>query len=302
MIEKFYSNGKVLITGEYGVLDGALSLALPTKFGQSLTVKKTDTEMLRWESFDEKNALWFEGNFDLIKEKNIRSTAPDIAEIVLKILLAAKQLNSNFLFSHSGYHIQTKLDFPKTWGLGSSSTLIHTIAQWANIDPYTLLWNSFSGSGYDIACAVHHTPILYQVYDKKPIVKEVVFNPIFKDAIYFIHLNKKQNSREGIAAYRNLTFDREKFIFKVTALTQQFISCTKEQDFKDLMVTHEKIVSDILKLTPIKELQFADYEGAIKSLGAWGGDFIMAVGSKETPRYFKKKGYPTILTYTEMIL
>jgi mevalonate kinase len=28
----FYSNGKLLLTGEYLVLDGAKSLALPTKF------------------------------------------------------------------------------------------------------------------------------------------------------------------------------------------------------------------------------------------------------------------------------
>ena len=32
--QTFYSNGKLLITGEYVVLDGAKALALPTKFGQ----------------------------------------------------------------------------------------------------------------------------------------------------------------------------------------------------------------------------------------------------------------------------
>ena len=37
--QTFYSNGKLLITGEYVVLDGAKALALPTKFGQSLLVK-----------------------------------------------------------------------------------------------------------------------------------------------------------------------------------------------------------------------------------------------------------------------
>ena len=38
--QTFYSNGKLLITGEYVVLDGAKALALPTKFGQSLVVKQ----------------------------------------------------------------------------------------------------------------------------------------------------------------------------------------------------------------------------------------------------------------------
>ena len=40
--QSYYSNGKLLITGEYAVLDGALSLALPTKFGQELNVFQTE--------------------------------------------------------------------------------------------------------------------------------------------------------------------------------------------------------------------------------------------------------------------
>ena len=34
----FYSPGKLLLTGEYVVLDGAKSLAIPTIFGQSLNI------------------------------------------------------------------------------------------------------------------------------------------------------------------------------------------------------------------------------------------------------------------------
>jgi mevalonate kinase len=41
MKETFYSNGKLLITGEYLVLDGATAFALPTKIGQNLIVEKT---------------------------------------------------------------------------------------------------------------------------------------------------------------------------------------------------------------------------------------------------------------------
>ena len=42
MEKTFYSNGKLLITGEYLVLDGAKALALPTKYGQYLTVEFLD--------------------------------------------------------------------------------------------------------------------------------------------------------------------------------------------------------------------------------------------------------------------
>ena len=36
--KEFYAHGKLLLTGEYAVLDGALSLALPTQYGQRMEV------------------------------------------------------------------------------------------------------------------------------------------------------------------------------------------------------------------------------------------------------------------------
>ena len=44
MKKEFYSNGKLLITGEYLVLDGAKAFALPTKFGQNLIVEKGNNQ------------------------------------------------------------------------------------------------------------------------------------------------------------------------------------------------------------------------------------------------------------------
>ena len=43
---KFYSNGKLLITGEYFVLNGALSLALPTVYGQHLEINDNDSNII----------------------------------------------------------------------------------------------------------------------------------------------------------------------------------------------------------------------------------------------------------------
>ena len=64
-MKSFYSNGKLLLTGEYVVLDGALSLAVPTPRGQSMSVRKTDSGKLRWKSRDEKGKIWFESIFDM---------------------------------------------------------------------------------------------------------------------------------------------------------------------------------------------------------------------------------------------
>ena len=167
----FYSNGKLLLTGEYLVLDGAQSLAMPTKFGQDLIIEKIKEPQIIWASFTHEADCWFEAVFDLPKlrlssctfNSDKEGSAEMIAETLLDILQEAKRLNPDFLKTDGGFVIQTKLTFPRNWGLGSSSTLINSVASWANVDAFQLLWNSFKGSGYDIACAQNNTPILYQI-------------------------------------------------------------------------------------------------------------------------------------------
>ena len=309
-MRNFYSNGKLLLTGEYFVLDGAKSLAVPTKFGQDLSVEKIKESQLIWGSFTHEGACWFEAIFDLTKFRLVSCTfnsetegnAEVIAETLLEILKEARSLNPNFLNSENGHVVKTTLTFPRNWGLGSSSTLINSIASWAKVDPFKLLWNSFKGSGYDIACAQNDVPILYQIKDEKPTVHQVVFNPIFKENLFFVHLNVKQNSREGIAKFRERNQNIEKEIEIISGISDAFLEATSLEDFNRLIIEHERIVSSIIKLKPVKEKLFPDYFGEIKSLGAWGGDFILATGNSATPAYFKNKGFETILTYAEMVL
>ncbi len=306
----FYSNGKLLLTGEYLVLDGAKSLAVPTKFGQDLVVEKIQESEIIWGSFTHTGECWFEAVFDLKKLRLINCTYNSdkegsggvIAETLLEILKEAKKLNPDFLESENGFLVKTNLTFPRNWGLGSSSTLINSIASWAKVDAFKLLWNSFKGSGYDIACAQNHTPIFYQIENKQPIVEQVVFNPNFKENLYFLYLNEKQDSKEGIAKFResNINFDEE--IKRISEISDEFLKTESLKSLEKLIVEHESIISSIIKLKPVKERLFPDYFGEIKSLGAWGGDFVLVTGNKETPAYFKNKGFEIILTYSEMIL
>lgn len=306
----FYSNGKLLLTGEYLVLDGAQSLAMPTKFGQDLSIEKIKESQIIWASFTHEADCWFEAVFDLPKlrlssctfNSDKEGSAEMIAETLLDILQEAKRLNPDFLKTEGGFVIQTKLTFPRNWGLGSSSTLINSVASWANVDAFQLLWNSFKGSGYDIACAQSNTPILYQIESDKPIVKTVQFNPCFKSNIFFIHLNQKQDSKEGIAKFRETDKDLSSQIKRISEITNEFLNAPSIEDFDKLIVEHEQIISSIIKIKPVKQILFPDYFGEIKSLGAWGGDFILATGNEKTPAYFKNKGYDTILTFSEMIL
>ena len=297
-----YSNGKLLITAEYLVLDGAISLALPTKYGQSLQVLEETKEVITWKSYDHEEQLWFTVRFSLPDLKILDTADHDKALTLQKILQSAIALNPTFLKEAKGFSVSTHLTFPREWGLGTSSTLINNIAQWANVNAFTLLHNSFGGSGYDIANAQNNTPITYQLKDKDPIVTPVSFNPPFKDQLYFVYLNKKQNSKEGIANYRQLSIDKTRAISEVNQITQQILQCTNVNTFKSLIRAHETLIATTVNLPTVQSIYFSDYSGVVKSLGAWGGDFVLAVGDKDTPAYFKERGFNTIIPFEKMIL
>ena len=304
MTKEYYSNGKLLLTGEYAILDGALGLAIPTKYGQTLKVTPTQSKQLIWKSLDNEEKTWFKTSVDIgeLATDKKEVTSETVETVLLNILKEAKKLNPNFLFKTTGLEVETKLDFPRDWGLGSSSTLINNIAQWAEVDAFQLLWNAFSGSGYDIACAQNNSPILYQVKEKIPTIKSVAFNPKFKKQLFFVHLDKKQNSREGIAQYRKMEFDHIKLTESITRLTLEITESKDLETFGSLLERHEALLSRILQTKTIKQQLFPDYLGTIKSLGAWGGDFILAIGNKDTPDYFIKKGYRTVIPYDKMVL
>ncbi len=211
-------------------------------------------------------------------------------------------LNPTFINNHEGYCITTNLTFPKFWGLGTSSTLINNIAQWLAIDAFTLLKNSFGGSGYDIACAQNDTPILYQLTNGKPVVKKIHFDPEYTKNLYFVYLNKKQSSKNAIAAYFKKQKNNLDTILKINAITDTIIISKNIEKFINEIEKHETILSEILEINTVKEELFSDFNGTVKSLGAWGGDFVMVV-SKDNPRsYFNKKGFDTVIAYENMIL
>ncbi len=303
MQQEFYSNGKLLLSGEYAVLDGAEAWAIPTKSGQFLRIQPAQQKKIIWKSLNEKDECWFEGIFDSQTLAIFSSSSAKIAKRLKEILQQAKKLNPNFLKDREGLEISTKLTFPKDWGLGSSSTLINNIAQWAQVNAHQLLWSTMGGSGYDISCAQYDHPILYELKEDSPKVTKVEFPDSFRENIFFIYLNKKQDSRKAISEYQKNDFDKQDFITKVSELTNEMVGSQNLIQFESFMTAHEELLSEVLKISPVKQRLFNDYFGGIKSLGAWGGDFIMATGTQEkTPGYFKSKGFQTIVSFKEMAL
>ena len=286
------------------MLDGAKAFALPTKFGQNLMVEESEGSLIHWKSFDSDGSIWFEDTipFSSVIRRERFAEVKNIKNTLIEILHEAYLMNSDFITEGKGYHITTELTFPKLWGLGTSSTLINNIAQWLQIDAYALLKRSFGGSGYDIACAQNNSGILYQLVDEKPIVEIVKFNPDFTDKIFFVYLNKKQNSKTAIAAYFSNNGDVRKAIPVIDAITQKVITAVQPKEFALALAQHEIELSNILELTTVKEALFEDFDGVIKSLGAWGGDFVLSISKENPTAYFKAKGFETVIPYHEMIL
>lgn len=304
MTQEFFSNGKLLITGEYVVLDGALSLAVPTKFGQSLQVKPAKDGVLSWTALDKDRKVWFKTRLNFDGRNFIPdSSNPSEKEKRLQQLFSeAYRINPQLFVDNKGFYFTTIIDFPQKWGLGSSSTLINNFARWVGIDPYLLLEKTFGGSGYDIAAAQTNYPFTYQLTKEGRRALVSNFDPAFKEDLFFVHLNQKQNSRDSISHYRLQPTDLlEDTILKISAVTQRIIHCTSLAEFQLFIDVHETLISKLINTPKIKSEMFPDFPGAIKSLGGWGGDFLLATGREEEKEYFRRKGYSTILSYSEMV-
>jgi mevalonate kinase len=300
---QFYSHGKLLITAEYLVLDGAEALALPTQKGQLLNVYHQTTPVLSWRSLDDLGNIWFEAQLNLndIFSKKYEPEDSDVKKTLIEILFFAHQLNPQILIENQGFLVETRLTFPRNWGLGTSSTLINNLAQWFQIDAFELLRLSFGGSGYDLACAQTNAPIIYKKVNNKPFFKEVKFQPP-ENHLFFVYLNQKQNSKTAIKAYYNKRNQNPKVILEINSITEQVLQTNSFEEMARLLHNHEVIMSDVLELQTIKERFFQDFDGVVKSLGAWGGDFVLAISKENPTSYFKSKGYETVIPYPEMIL
>lgn len=303
----YFSNGKLLITGEYLVLRGAKALAMPVRFGQSLEVAgKSNSELIHWET-KVKNKTWlsclFNNKFEITNSNNEVD-----ATFLQKVLKAAKQLRPGFIYhkgKFNGAEVIVNIDFDLSWGLGSSSSLISNIAYWFDINPYDLHFSVSSGSAYDIACARSKSSIIYGIENKVPEIKDVSFNPDYYRNIFFIHLGVKQDSSKSVSEFHNKEKDLQSEIKLISELSSEILNAGKVQDFNYFISEHESIISSVIKQPKVKNLYFSDFEGEIKSLGAWGGDFIMASSNWDNDKiksYFANKNLNTIFRFDEMNL
>lgn len=300
-MKSFGAHGKLLLTGEYLVLHGAVALALPTKLGQTLTVAVTEEPSLQWSAY-QPDGRWFSATLDTKSLDIIATDDPLKASKLSQILTAVRDLNPQAF--QPGLRFETHLDFNPEWGLGSSSTLISTLAQWAGVDPYQLLKKTFGGSGYDIACAQSDAPIHYQLGPNGCQVRKVAFNPPFADRLFFVYQGHKQSSSAEVARFDHQhSPDFVAELQTISELSVALPTITYFDDFQTLLQVHEQILSRCLDRSPIQQ-RFPDFKGTLKSLGAWGGDFMLAATDlpyDEIRDYFKNKGLTTVFHYQDLI-
>lgn len=302
--KRFHANGKLLIAGEYTVIDGGLALAVPTRYGQSLQVDSYSSShpTLNWEAYLVDQSLWFEAQFDLKNLEILQTSHEKFAQKLQEILRAIEELNPNFFKnSEESFRCKTQLEFPQNWGLGSSSTLIYLLAKWADVDEFSLSDLTFKTSGYDIACAGHDTPILYQNTSQGRMIREIEFNPPFLDQLALVYLNQKQDTQVGVSKHYKSKPKNEELINSITHIVRQILEVQTLVDFENLMEKHEMLLSEHLEIRPVKERLFSDYKGAVKSLGAWGGDFVLITKRSDYKNYFRLNGYSTLLQFTDVI-
>lgn len=300
MANEFFGRGKLLLSGEYLVLDGAQALALGLNVGQKLSVETISGDFLQWESFEQDGRRWFSACYDA-GGNALESSDEKVAGILSSLLKVCIRYNPSF--SPAGKKAVVRVGFDRSWGLGSSSTLIYTLACWAGVDPFILVREVLPGSGYDVACAgiERGNAIVYSLKDGVPSWEEIEYRPPFADALFFVYSGEKQDTRKAVERYRGVAEDvRRRVAEQATRITREMLSCTELGKFEELIVRHEVLVGDLLNIQPVGERLFSDYRGGVvKSLGAWGGDFFLATG-KDAPEYLRHKGFEIIFPFNSI--
>jgi hypothetical protein len=136
-------------------------------------------------------------------------------------------------------------------------------------------------------------------------ISHVDWDPPFSDKLYFVYLGQKMDSAEARKHYHKHRGNCNGTLNHISKISESVAAVKSLGEFEKLIEEHERLISKGLKLKTVKEDLFPDYWGTVKSLGAWGGDFVMATSSKDattTRAYFQSKGLDTVFSMDELVL
>lgn len=295
----FFARGKLLLTSEYVVLDGVPALAIPTVLGQRLEVSETKgSSVVHWTAVDFDGRVWLEG--DLERADSAWMAADETLEPVAQLMNAAEKIGQR---PFPGGQVRTQLEFPTTYGWGSSSSLISLVAQWQGIDALPLHFATQNGSGYDTVCATANGPLWYRKTGAQSAEWHATSLDHWPhDSLYLVHLGSKQKSAADVVRYRTLTPGLLELKDMEHAAHALYEAATFS-DWGQAARVHEARMATLLGRTPVSEAALKGYPHACKSLGAWGGDFVLVQVADDTDlQWFKDQGFSTVLPWKTSVV
>ncbi len=298
-----HSHGKLLITGEYLILEGATGLAVPLKWGQSMKITEGQGAELHWLSKDHLGNKWFECKFNLIDFQVEKTTDADKSKFLQELIISAARLNSDFLSKWKRYKVTTELEFDPDWGLGSSSTLISNLANWAELSPFELYFDTQEGSGYDVAASISDGPLLYQKTEEELSFETFDWNPDLMENILVFYQGRKQNSQTEVSLWKDNKRWKSSDVKNMTDLSESLADCNQVGEAVRILREHQGLMEKILDRKAFDD-RYSDFEGVIKPLGAWGGDFALAIheDAEYTRAYLEKQGLETIFRLSDIVV
>jgi mevalonate kinase len=277
------------------------------KKGQWLEVEEMNGEekpFLKWHAgmLDKE---WFTAIINLPDMEKVQSSDPAVAGRLVNIFSNMAEINRELFAKGESYSFKTTSTFDHSWGMGSSSALLANLARWAKIDPFELFHRVHKGSGYDVATALADGPILFSTVNHKERIIPVRFNPPFHPHIWFVYRGQKQDTEQGLNEFERLQEPTRQQVEMISNFTGELLNARHLKQFMQVISDHESFMSDLLGRKAVKEELFNDFNGEIKSLGAWGGDMVMA--ASEMPAdyirsYFQTKGIQTVFGFHELVL
>ena len=301
LISTYRANGKLLLTGEYLVLHGARAIALPLNVGQQMEVSQMEnSSTVLWQAWF-RDKIWFECVLSPDDFSVLETSDSERADILARLFQTIQKLNHEFVFP-VGKKFETMLESNPEWGFGSSSTLVSLLAQYANVDPFVLNEMVFGGSGFDIACSTADGPIFYK---RNRAAEPVSLNYPFASQLFLVYSGVKKGTAQEVSIFLKEKVVSEQQIADISVLSEEIARCSDQSEFNRLLQIHEKLIGRMIGQIPVKDKFFPDFNGAIKSLGAWGGDFWLV--STEMPflvirEYFKNKGFDPVFKWSDLIL
>lgn len=297
-MEKLFSFGKILLMGEYAVLHGADAICLPLKTGQELTVTDAPRGEIHWKwSYKEEVLAHFSLDAESLEEKINNAGS---AEWVIQLLHFVRKLNPGFL-RPEGKSLEFVNDFPPQWGLGSSSATISSLCRLAGVDPFVVNRQLMGGSGADIACTTAQNWFLYRNGDKGPQTWEIPFNYHFPESTWFVYSGKKLETASHLKSFSSEPRPAVSWL-QANDYVYRFIAVPTLPEAMQIIYEHELLIGEAIGKESIAN-SFRDFPGKVKSLGAWGGDFFMALSQQDpgfVRGYFRNKGYDTVLSWQEL--